>query len=383
MKTIQEKKIKNFPEPVSISGTRTILNQLINCICKIKIKGVNGTGFFCSINLGNINPINFLITNNHVIDKEYYENNKEIELLLNDEEEVIILNLEKKRKTFFDEKYDISLIEIKKDDDIKNFLELDERIFKDNEKSLYEDKSIYLLQYPNGKKAAVSYGLVNSFDNFNINHTCSTELGSSGSPIINLENNKVIGVHKEASINFNFNIGTFLKFPLNNFLENYKNKNKISNSDFYINTKNKPNLLRQNTFSHENNSNNMNNIYNKGLKGFDSSSVDMNNPIMPLTYRNNASNNSLNPLNIFKISFKVESSSFVVSLKLDPKTTIDQMLHQYLLKIKRKELYNHNEKIVFISGGNQLKFGDQTSIENIFTNTNNKTQTKEVLVSFT
>ena len=260
---------------------------------------------------------------------------------------------------------------------------MDERIFKDNEKSLYEDKSIYLLQYPNGKKAAVSYGLVNSFDNFNINHTCSTEYGSSGSPIINLENNKVIGVHKEASINFNFNIGTFLKFPLNDFLENFKNKNKISNSDFYINTKNKPNLLRQNTFSYENNLNNMNNIYNKGPKGFDSYSVNMNNPIMPLTYRNNESNNSLNPLNIFKISFKVESSPFVVSLKLKRNTTIDQMLQQYLQKIKRKELYNHNEKIVFISGGNQLKFGDQTSIENIFTNSNNIIQTKEVLVSFT
>ena len=383
MKTIQEKKIKNFPEPVNISGTRTILNQLINCICKIKIKGVNGTGFFCSINLENINPINCLITNNHIIDKEYYENNNEIELLLNDEEKVIILNLEKKRKTFFDKNYDIALIEIKKDDDIENFLELDEKIFKDNEKSLYEDKSIYLLQYPNGKKAAVSYGLVNSFDNFNINHTCSTEQGSSGSPIINLENNKVIGVHKEASINFNFNIGTFLKFPLNDFLENFKNKNKISNSDFYINTKNKPNLLRQNTFSHENNFNNMNNIYNKGPKGFDSYSVNMNNPIMPLTYRNNESNNSLNPLNIFKISFKVESSPFVVSLKLKRNTTIDQMLQQYLQKIKRKELYNHNEKIVFISGGNQLKFGDQTSIENIFTNSNNIIQTKEVLVSFT
>ena len=383
MKTIQEKKIKNFPEPVNISGTRTILNQLINCICKIKIKGINGTGFFCSINLENINPINCLITNNHIIDKEYYENNNEIELLLNDEEKVILLNLEKKRKTFFDKNYDIALIEIKKDDDIENFLELDEKIFKDNEKSLYEDKSIYLLQYPNGKKAAVSYGLVNSFDNFNINHTCSTEQGSSGSPIINLENNKVIGVHKEASINFNFNIGTFLKFPLNDFLENIKNKNKISNTDFYINTKNTPNLLRQNTFSHENNFNNMNNIYNKGPKEFDSYSVNMNNPIMPLTYRNNASNNSLNPLNIFKISFKVESSPFVVSLKLKRNTTIDQMHQQYLQKIKRKELYNHNEKIVFISGGNQLKFGDQTSIENIFTNTNNKTQTKEVLVSFT
>ena len=33
-------------DPVDITGTKTILNQLMNCICKIKIKGKFGTGFF-------------------------------------------------------------------------------------------------------------------------------------------------------------------------------------------------------------------------------------------------------------------------------------------------------------------------------------------------
>ena len=131
----------------------------------------------------------------------------------------------------------------------------------------------------------------------------------------------------------------------------------------------------------------MSNIYKKDIKGLDIYSVDMennyNNPIKLNTYRNNANNYSINPLNIFKISFKVESSPFAILLKLDPNTTIDQMLKQYLLKIRRKELYNHNEKIIFISEEKSLKFGDQTTIENFFTNTNNKIKTKEVLVSFT
>ena len=35
----KEKKIIDTPEPVSIAGTRIILNQMINCICKIKIEG--------------------------------------------------------------------------------------------------------------------------------------------------------------------------------------------------------------------------------------------------------------------------------------------------------------------------------------------------------
>ena len=42
----QEKKLNNSPEPVTISGTKTILNQLMNCICKLNINGANGTGFF-------------------------------------------------------------------------------------------------------------------------------------------------------------------------------------------------------------------------------------------------------------------------------------------------------------------------------------------------
>jgi len=42
----QEKKVKNSVEPVSISSTETILNQMKYCICKIKINAIYGTGFF-------------------------------------------------------------------------------------------------------------------------------------------------------------------------------------------------------------------------------------------------------------------------------------------------------------------------------------------------
>ena len=38
--------LNNSPAPVDISGTKKILNQMKNCICKIKINAVNGTGFF-------------------------------------------------------------------------------------------------------------------------------------------------------------------------------------------------------------------------------------------------------------------------------------------------------------------------------------------------
>ena len=34
---------KNLKDPVDIEGTKTILAQMMNCICKIKIKGKFGT----------------------------------------------------------------------------------------------------------------------------------------------------------------------------------------------------------------------------------------------------------------------------------------------------------------------------------------------------
>ena len=77
----------------------------------------------------------------------------------------------------------------------------------------------------------MSYGLLINIEGNDIKHTCSTENGSSGSPILNLENNKVIGIHKEAGLStFNFNKATFLKFPLNDFKGEQKNDRNDSNN---------------------------------------------------------------------------------------------------------------------------------------------------------
>ena len=64
----------------------------------------------------------------------------------------------------------------------------------------------------------MSYGLINNIDKYNINHNCKIDKYSSGSPILNLKSKKVIGIQKENSINYN--IGTLLKFPLKDFINN-------------------------------------------------------------------------------------------------------------------------------------------------------------------
>ena len=47
---IKEKKLNNYPEPVSLEVTKEIIEQMEKKVCKICIKdGKKGTGFFCKI----------------------------------------------------------------------------------------------------------------------------------------------------------------------------------------------------------------------------------------------------------------------------------------------------------------------------------------------
>ena len=89
----------------------------------------------------------------------------------------------------------------------------------------------YILQYPDAKEAAVSYGIgIEKISEYEIKHLCNTKNGSSGGPIINSITDKVIGLHR-GYIHKKYNIGTFLKFPLN---ELNKNLNKENNNFFFI-----------------------------------------------------------------------------------------------------------------------------------------------------
>ena len=82
--------IKGAVDPVNMTSTEKILNQMKNCVCKIKIKKLNATGFFCKI--PDIN-MNFLMTNYHIINEDYINENKEINVLLNDNKEALIIDL--------------------------------------------------------------------------------------------------------------------------------------------------------------------------------------------------------------------------------------------------------------------------------------------------
>ena len=164
-----------------------------------------------------------LITNNHVLKREDIINGKKITFSINNEKYKFEIFLDGKRKRYTNEKYDITFIEIKKDIDklnINSFLDIDEDIFEENYKDILKNKSIYLLHYPHGNLSEYTSGVIKGFllDKMYIfKHTCQTQKGSSGSPIINLINHKVIGIHIGYKENNNYNLGTLLKEPINEF----------------------------------------------------------------------------------------------------------------------------------------------------------------------
>ena len=261
MEPIKEKLLNERPSMISYEGTMEILNQMNKYICKIKMgDGAQGTGFFCKIPFPdekNLLPV--LITNNHIINQQSLSKENEIiSLMINKEKKIKIINLSN-RKSYTNAEYDITIIQLKDDDDnIDNFLELDDNILnnilendnnKNNYNHIYLKETIYILQYPEGK-LSVSYGLLDNIledKKYNFNHSCSTKTGSSGSPIINLSNKKVIGIHKEGMKGINYNRGTFLNYPIREFINgNVKTKKKQANKSKDIKINNLDKKLNNN-----------------------------------------------------------------------------------------------------------------------------------------
>ena len=155
----EEKKTEVSIDPVNIEGTKKILTQLMNCIGKIQIKGTYATGFFCKFSYKK-QAIKVFMTSYHFFNEKDFGENKKLNLSLNDEKETKIIDLSIERKTYFNKDYDITLIELKDEDKIKDYLELDDNLLQDNSEIIYKNKSIYLLHYQNDKNACVSYGLL-------------------------------------------------------------------------------------------------------------------------------------------------------------------------------------------------------------------------------
>ena len=229
-----ECKINGAIDAITIEKTELITNQMKNCICKIEGRE-QGTGFFCKIKYKeNIIPV--LITNTQILENEFIKLNKKVKISTNDEKNIKIINIDEDDIIYISsvKNYNIIIIKLKEYNEFNNNLEIDESIFNNNSEKAFENKSIYILHYPKGEKACVSYGygISKVGENNNFRYKCNINSGSSGAPIMNLETNKIIGIHRGIYLNTDFTIGTFIKYPLNE-IDNLKGENneKLSNQE--------------------------------------------------------------------------------------------------------------------------------------------------------
>ena len=230
---IYEGMIKGGEPPKPLKQTK--LNHLKNCICKISANMI-GTGFFCKIDYKD-KKIPVLITNYHIIDDQYIENHNTLTIYIDDICKIININKNEKIYSSGKYEYDLMIIQLKEIDEIHNYLELDPNIYQKNSIStIYKDEKIYVLHFPNGQEATISYGCgIEKINNHDITHKCNTCECSSGGPIINAVNNKVIGIHKQYDKRIKYNIGTFLAFPLGK-LKIKNNNNEAIKKIININT---------------------------------------------------------------------------------------------------------------------------------------------------
>jgi len=192
-------------------------------ICKIKDKtsGI-GTGFFCEINGDAIPFKKALFTNNHVLNEEYIEKNKEIEFEYCKEKKKI--KITENRKAFTKKELDYTCIEIFDTDEINKFFKIDEDIINNKESLI--DKEIFILQYPLGKLGHAPGIIIDFKDGFLI-HSASTLSGSSGSPLIKRYNlNFIIGIHNgEAKVNISGKETTYnLAISFGSIIKDLKNQ---------------------------------------------------------------------------------------------------------------------------------------------------------------
>ena len=237
---MKEHNILISPEPISLKQTEKIIEQMKNnSICRINNHG-KGTGFFVKIPY-KLRLLPVIITTNHAINIDDIQNNKIISLYLNNGK--MTIKLDDNRLRYTNEKLDITIIEIKENDHNLNikYFELDDGIinyfiskekerinYLDDLNNIYLDESIYLLNYSKNKDIFVSYGKLLYINNSDITHNCNIKEGASGSPILLINNQKLIGIHHDSSNQNKYNKGRLLIYSIIEF-------SKIKNNLLLIN----------------------------------------------------------------------------------------------------------------------------------------------------
>ena len=227
-KHLQKEVNENQSEDLKIIkfDTDKSLHKIFPSICKIIIPDKDqvkiGIGFLIKLFRNDI-PFFCLMTNEHFINRELIEANKEIEINYSNgtkKKKIILNEYERYIGEYNNIDLDISIVEILDKDNInKDYfllpnLDLDYKNLDD-----LKEKEIFIPQYPKGGDLDISEGKILGIEKYIIIHNVSSIDNLSGSPILLKNTSKVIGILRQIDKNKKENYGNFI-YPIINILKN-------------------------------------------------------------------------------------------------------------------------------------------------------------------
>jgi len=189
----------NKGNSLSLQQIKEITKYMKKSICRIDCNKLKGTGFLCQINIPNSTSIKALITCNHVLDEKLINKGDKINISFNNEKLKFRITINDSTYVYTNKEYDITIIEIIGFEHIKYFLcfwcknyFLFLSINAENPKDINKNKELVVFHYEGGKEVKYSIGKLKNINFQHFFHDCTTKEGSSGSPILMLEDYKVI-----------------------------------------------------------------------------------------------------------------------------------------------------------------------------------------------
>ena len=192
------------------------------------------SGFFIQFQK-NDKPFFCLMTNDHCINNSMIEIEKEITILYENKKKELKIKLNQKErliKSFKDYKdfsLDITIIQIIEKDQINDDYFLMPDLDYLDKYDFLVGEEISIPQFPLGGKLQISngeiFGINYKTNKYQFTHTASTLKGSSGSPIVLKDTEKVIGIHKAGKTSKEENYGDFIG-PIINIINTLKRNGK-------------------------------------------------------------------------------------------------------------------------------------------------------------
>jgi len=226
MDNTSPQRIDQSPTNHALTIPESASEKLFNSIVRIsynlnKAEKVIGTGFFLRVKINN-NVSHFLITCQHVIKENFVKEKKVIKLYYGKakEEKNFEIELDKGKRNIkcFDTPYDVTLVEILKEDKIGEDKYLVPDFSYKNDYNFYLNKNnyFYLAGYPQNNERSISSGKIIKIleESEEFEHSLDAIGGNSGSPICLANNLFVVGIHKQGDGKRPINYGTFLGYIL-------------------------------------------------------------------------------------------------------------------------------------------------------------------------